>query len=153
MGCLKEGGGDHCVSFKILINVCYLKLMATLEERKREARKILKRAPLTQAELAREMKVSRAYSKIILGGLMEDGAVMPVRERSIVYYSYSFRIPLWIRPVLWISGCAAAISVFYPPAAPCAVSFVGGGWVIVLWKKIVTGVRLTPTKRKKRRSH
>ncbi|GAJ03878.1 unnamed protein product, partial [marine sediment metagenome] len=126
--------------------------MATFAERKREARKILKRAPLTQAELAREMKVSRAYSKLILGGLMEDGAVVPVRERSIVYYAYSFRVPLWIRPILWISGCAAATSVFFPPAALYAVSFAGGGWAIALWKELVRRMRLTPTKRKKGRT-
>ncbi len=130
------------VPLKILHRICYLKLMATFAERKREARKILKREPLTQAELAREMKVSRAYSKLILGGLMEDGAVTPVRERSIVYYSYSFRVPLWIRPVLWISGCAAAISVFYPPAALYAVPFAGGGWAIALWKRIERRRRL-----------
>ncbi|MBA7695615.1 hypothetical protein ES703_104245 [subsurface metagenome] len=113
-----------------------MKLMATFEERKREARKILKRAPLTQAELAREMKISRAYSKLVLEGLMEDGTTAPVRERSIVYYAYSFRIPLWLRPALWISGCATAISIFYLPALPYAASFAGGAWVLTIWGRL-----------------
>ena len=122
--------------FKEVFIYCLLECMATFEERKREARKILKREPLTQAELAKEMNISRAYSKLILGGLMEDGAITQVSERSVQYYAYSFRIPPWIRPALWVSGCAAAISVFHLPAAPYAVFFAGGSWVLTLWKRL-----------------